>query len=250
MGTNLCKVDQARDLCVDFERTSFARGEYKRAFRGVERGSEDRVVVKAYADRWRAAQDLDVDVRMHKEAHALAVKFNALKLPATREIVFVEPRRAHVVITRPCSGLAPGDRVTVEPELVGHYQKFLSNNGTFARGHSSLTAFAHWTFHHTKGAKMVVDLQGVKTKDGYVLTDPAIHSRDGRYGDLDLSTIGMQAFFANHKCTHACRGLRRPSGGVKSGVDDCEKIMRDRLVRAKSSSRIVMPAPSGALRYQ
>lgn len=47
---------------------------------------------------------------------------------------------------------------------------------------------------------MVVDLQGMQGSDNnFVLTDPAIHSLDTKYGDGDLGVGGFIKFFETHR---------------------------------------------------
>jgi len=69
-------------------------------------------------------------------------------------------------------------------------------------------AFSHWTYQYTYGEKLVCDLQGVLT-NRFELTDPAIHSKQGKiFGLTDKRTKGMRAFFETHKCNPLCKALR------------------------------------------
>lgn len=80
-------------------------------------------------------------------------------------------------------------------------------------------AFSHFTYEKSKKRLMVVDLQGVLTKnnDGtkvYQLTDPVIHKHRKRntfknwnFGRTDRGEKGMRAFFESHVCNDACRML-------------------------------------------
>merc|ERR1712232_1273171 len=53
--------------------------------------------------------------------------------------------------------------------------------------------FMRWTHEVTEGNVMVVDLQGVKTDDGYVLTDPCILCSDvTRFGSGNLGPRALQ----------------------------------------------------------
>jgi elongation factor 2 kinase len=65
----------------------------------------------------------------------------------------------------------------VEPLVPGEYVKHSSNLG-YVDESKRLTprCFSHFTFEATGGEAMVVDIQGV----GDVLTDPQIHTADGR----------------------------------------------------------------------
>ncbi|EGC34843.1 hypothetical protein DICPUDRAFT_79436 [Dictyostelium purpureum] len=90
--------------------------------------------------------------------------------------------------------------LSVEPFIEGTYEKFNCNNGYTKSGDefSEITqTFSHWTHHISKGNAIVVDIQGVKThqKDGkpsFLLTDPAIHSRDLlKFGSTNLGSPGI-----------------------------------------------------------
>ena len=131
----------------------------------------------------------------------------------------------------------------VEDFIEGKYEKFISNNGTL-KFHGTLSVFCHWTYHHTRGKLIVVDIQGVRRKSDYLLTDPAIHSKSENeaYGDLDLGDVGIQAFFSTHQCDKNCYGLKMPKR-IEHTWKDCEKIMRQRSLGRRSGSSSVLPDP-------
>lgn len=55
---------------------------------------------------------------------------------------------------------------------------------------------------------MVVDLEGMVTSTGVLLTDPAIHCLDPlRYGSMNLGKEGMENFFCRHDCNQFCKQL-------------------------------------------
>jgi len=78
-------------------------------------------------------------------------------------------------------------------------------------------AFSHFTYVKSRRRYIVVDLQGVfsKNPDGrklYKLTDPAIHRnrrRGGKskFGRTDHGREGIKAFFESHQCCDTCRIL-------------------------------------------
>jgi hypothetical protein len=101
--------------------------------------------------------------------------------------------------------------------------KYKTNSGHFVRSMKGLhpkhaeyqqllIAFSHYTYQHTKGYLLVCDLQGVETVDGrgaktLLLTDPAIHCQQLRFGRTNLREKGIQSFFKTHKCNKYCKGL-------------------------------------------
>ncbi|CAF1506026.1 unnamed protein product [Adineta ricciae] len=77
-----------------------------------------------------------------------------------------------------------------------------------------LQAFSHWTYHITAGRYMVVDLQGAKTDNAYILTDPAIHCDDilrFKHTRTNLGVKGMDRFFNTHVCSEICARLELPA---------------------------------------
>ena len=69
-------------------------------------------------------------------------------------------------------------------------------------------AFSHFSWHHTGGQKLVMDVQGV----GDVYTDPQIITAEGgRYGfgGLDSGTTGLIHFACSHVCNPICGEIRQ-----------------------------------------
>jgi hypothetical protein len=68
-------------------------------------------------------------------------------------------------------------------------------------------AFSHFTWSSTDGKLLVCDLQGTwNAEDGFVLTDPAFHSWEGR-ARTNHGRRGMDDFFKTHQCSALCRQL-------------------------------------------
>jgi hypothetical protein len=106
-------------------------------------------------------------------------------------------------------GLRRGEVVLIEPFLAGRYQKFNSNIGYEADKQMLLPAFAHWTFGKMNRRGMLCDLQGIKTDSEYLLTDPVIHTADGRYSatGTDLGVPDMCRVMDGHCCNAICAQL-------------------------------------------
>lgn len=104
--------------------------------------------------------------------------------------------------------LAPMEYVAIEPYLHGKYEKYNSNGGYEDNTAAIMNAFSHWTWHVSGHRYLVCDLQGVENGSKYILTDPCIHSLDGRFGPTDLGVVGMETFFENHDCNVICEALK------------------------------------------
>ncbi|KAL5470813.1 hypothetical protein EMCRGX_G028839 [Ephydatia muelleri] len=213
-----------------FASESFAEGVSRRAYRAMRWTPPEKwgqkAVVKEYKDRYSWAQgDWDTAVSTYKKAKDLADRFNVesrTKFPIQIVDYDIQP-----VIVTSDSTTRPklGEWVMVEDFLEGDFQKYISNSGwvkpqCFSE-HPSMPAFAHWSWVHTKGSLMVCDLQGVRYDSKYVLTDPAILSLEGSYGNTDLSLVGMGQFFSSHQCTDVCRSL-----GIVHKRPDMSQIQR------------------------
>ena len=74
-------------------------------------------------------------------------------------------------------------------------------------------AFSHFTYEHSRGRKLVCDLQGVwNPDDGFVLTDPVVHyvsTQAGKHknGATDKGLEGVKRFFGTHVCGPLCRKM-------------------------------------------
>lgn len=108
------------------------------------------------------------------------------------------------------------EHVAIEPYIQGEYRKFNSNGGWEDRMNYLMSAFCHWTWSVSGKKYMVCDLQGVKSGNKYILTDPAIHSADREFGPTDLGVTGMCKVLEQHQCSYLCRelGLINPLQGI------------------------------------
>jgi hypothetical protein len=109
-----------------------------------------------------------------------------------------------------------GEKVLVEP-MIENFQKFNSNSGWAdddpTPWNEVMQALSHFSYHQTSGSHVICDLQGGVYKDGAVLTDPVILSRDQWFGPTDLRQEGITTFFAHHTCNQYCsRTWSKPGG--------------------------------------
>jgi len=159
----------------------------------------------------------DIDMKTLQKAEELAVRYNETKKPS-RPVHFRQPivmKLVSVSSSKNPLSKKIGEYVLVEAYLEGEWEKFNDNGGGVNEKYeTSLQAFSHYTYDETNGELLVCDLQGVKDKDGYSLTDAAIHSRTGEYGPADWGESGMQDFFETHKCRCYCRHLGLQKGAA------------------------------------
>ena len=80
----------------------------------------------------------------------------------------------------------------------------------------------HWNWVHTKGEKIICDIQGVKKDDNYELTDPAVQSINKEYGDSDLGPSALINFVYTHKHNEFCKDLPWPN---ENGIKKIKKLM-------------------------
>ena len=99
-------------------------------------------------------------------------------------------------------------RYVVEPLLPeGEFTKFNNNAGIWSEVDESLLRFSIFTHFITNGHIMVADLQGVRDRKVFHLTDPVILCRDIlRFGESNLGGHFMQ------KCLDAAKALMEENG--------------------------------------
>jgi Alpha-kinase family len=152
------------------------------------------------------AQYFETDIATSKEAIRLITIWNSKRL--IDRIVKINLPEVWTCASSSDS-LWIGRKVLQEP-FIEDYQKFNSNNGwadsKFPWGRV-MQAISHFTYHVSKGKKLLCDLQGGVYKDGVILTDPVVMAAgDGaRYGPTDLGSEGISSFFAKHKCNEYCQ---------------------------------------------
>eukprot|EP01012_Entosiphon_sulcatum_P019863 TRINITY_DN24822_c0_g1_i1.p1 TRINITY_DN24822_c0_g1~~TRINITY_DN24822_c0_g1_i1.p1 ORF type:complete len:624 (+),score=103.44 TRINITY_DN24822_c0_g1_i1:47-1873(+) len=157
--------------------------------------------------------DLLADVRMQAYCQQFARAYNECNPP--KKVRFLEA----FIIER-----ANGTQMAVEPYLSGEYVKHNSNWGYVGyEKRNTPQCFSHFTYEYTKGAMIVVDIQGVSSLSVDFYTDPQIHSKDGHglaFGAGNMGKQGFKLFFENHECNSLCQALKLkvrgrldPSGG-------------------------------------
>eukprot|EP01104_Vermistella_antarctica_P017758 TRINITY_DN6350_c0_g3_i1.p1 TRINITY_DN6350_c0_g3~~TRINITY_DN6350_c0_g3_i1.p1 ORF type:complete len:436 (+),score=91.23 TRINITY_DN6350_c0_g3_i1:361-1668(+) len=145
------------------------------------------------------------DVEMQMFAKEWAAKFNACDPP--KKIHFIKAWVVQLVERKdsPICG--------VERYIAGDYRKHNNNYGYVNEDERNTPqAFSHFTYHASKGAMLVCDIQGVQ--DHY--TDPQIHNRTGEgFGKGNLGEKGIRRFLSTHRCNAICKYLRLPLINMK-----------------------------------
>ena len=97
--------------------------------------------------------------------------------------------------------------VIESPLQQGRFTKFGNNAGIWSEVDETLLRFSVFTHFVTDGYMMVTDLQGVKNRNEFELTDPVILCRDVlRFGEANLGAD----FIA--KCLHSTKALMAENG--------------------------------------
>merc|ERR1719356_1941533 len=87
----------------------------------------------------------------------------------------------------------------LEPALpVAEFRRYSNNIGWWEPdAPTTLMEFARWTHEATRGHMMVVDLQGVRTANGWLLTDPCVLCNDvTRFGSGNLGPYAIMRCLA------------------------------------------------------
>ena len=208
--------------------TPFAKGAMSIVHGMIDSNMNKRFAAKFYygkAKRGSKEEDLaHRDVEMQVVAKQLAVAFSCSK-SISQGIDFIFTTWYEINDRR-----FGGKRYfTAEPFIVGEYVKFHNNSGWVnpdLKGITAATAgaFSHFTWQHTYGKIIVVDIQGVNS----ICTDPQIHSLNGeRYGRGNLMEPGILSFFHSHECNEICSALRLAK--FKSGKSGASSVPDEKL---------------------
>ena len=225
-----CRVNPLkwREFNVN-DSTFFAKGGCRQVCNATDVGSQpyNNYVMKAYLDK-PSTLELEgaavlQDLQCQTCAAFLANEFT--KLPEIKKKVSY--LKAKTVLYKGKDGRATWG--SVERVLSG-FDKWC-NNGKYCKAtddpdySNTLEAFVHWTWHVTDGYMVVTDVQGLKTGDSFILTDPAIHCKDlTRFGATNMGPSGIDSRFSTHVCNPICEALKlrrhpsQPGAFKKSGT--------------------------------
>lgn len=222
MGNNChtAKIENDENY-IEFDKHIYSKGSVRYAYHGEQTNKQ--MIVKTFKNRAsNTMQNWECDIQASRKAASLAQDFiNELNNISTSqccqmELRFVIPFSARVinaacVITSPNKCVRKDQYVLVEPLLIGSYIKYSDNQGFENKSYNErgkiLFAFSHWTYENSQHTLLVSDLQGIDNEYYFMLTDPAIHSKDQIFGLTDLSFAGMKKVMNGHSCNEICRHL-------------------------------------------
>ncbi len=237
-GTDLSKeVIFENPIKFAMRKNPFARGGLRHAFVCYDITNKRQLVAKesVYENIFNSVTHHLKDLRCQTVAKLLADLFNQEVLQAEKKTTKAKSNLADYL---PCYILevtSSGKKkyYFVEPFLQGNYEKYINNNGAIPRSATQPPeAFAHFSYHKTGGALIVLDVQGVNN----ILTDPQIITAD----PLDIFGLGhhgtaqIAPFFKFHECNDLCRklGLENLTGSpylpLKPGPAElvCQKCLK------------------------
>ena len=143
---------------------------------------------------WKAT-DWNMTLQIQKEARKLAKGFNKFSVtdhPLTFTDVVVHK------VTKSTGQPKLNEYVVVDDYIPGTYKKWINNYGYISDESKLMPAFVHWSWIHFKGEIMIADLQGVRGRRNFVLTDPVLLSctHGGKYCCTDMHNDQQYGFFS------------------------------------------------------
>jgi len=169
--------------------------------KGPRKGQQG--VYKIFKDKGGDDSTAD-DLRAVAEAGRIIEAFN-MHNDAISAVQGAEARR-RVYLNQPEVWSMDSRPILVEPFIEGNYAKFNSNSGWVSEDNEYrlMQALSHFSFHFTKGTRLLCDLQGGGYATRFVLTDPAMLSVSKEYEQTDGGPKFMRNFFAHHRCNKYC----------------------------------------------
>lgn len=241
-------IKEDDENCIQFEKHIYSKGSIRYAYKAKQANTNSQLIVKTFKNRsLNTKKNLECDIQASQKAASLVKDFfrilnNSPNAPCRQiEIKFVLPFLAKVnnascIITKPNRCVSKDQYVSVEPFLTGSYIKYSDNDGfenkIFGEKTNVLFAFSHWTYENSDKTLLVSDLQGTDNENHFMLTDPAIHSKDETYGPTDCSFAGITRVMRGHSCNELCRYLKLPfSENTKGHKSESSTIVSHKLSR-------------------
>ncbi len=200
-----------------FEKNLYAEGRHRTIYKGVYHGpphkrGKECILKEEKGLKARVSPTYKTTLQIYKIAQNLAEEFNRERI-SHMALEYVDADVSFSDFTQYDGGPREEQGYLIEDFIPGKFMKWCNNYGYISDDSTTLPAFMHWTFVRTEGRMMVGDLQGVRAKRKFILTDPAIMSTTTNhfYGNTDTGVEGIALFFKNHDCSQMCRNLPKPS---------------------------------------
>ena len=166
----------------------------------------------------KSLSELKPEIEATLITNTLIKKFNKMlkeKILSKSQKVIEDPILACnlYIIELKGSNIGGSTFIYIQKYLSGDYVKFNNNNGWLNKEREDslcfiAQAFSHFTYEYSKGAFIVVDIQGGVIDNTLSITDPAIHSVNiDRYGETNNGRLGIMKFFRTHICKEECKLL-------------------------------------------
>ncbi|XP_053401400.1 uncharacterized protein LOC123549398 isoform X2 [Mercenaria mercenaria] len=186
------------------------------------------VVVKGFRYYCGNTQDCKMYALCSEQGRNVAERFNKLLDKTSCKIRFVVPAVTEIDQRATLTHKKKWEKeeaVVFEEKLKGVFTTFIDKRcNTSANCDLILEAFCHFSLHASGGSFVICGLKGVQTKDTseFILTNPTIHSREGRFGPKDKRDAGIQDFSNNHTCNEFCRMfMNKSSFEFDKASDEC-----------------------------
>jgi hypothetical protein len=203
-GVSASKGTEAKKMLMQCALDPFAQGESRLAYYGRIGVDENALTLpmagKVFKEFKKTCKSAEVDRKQYLAqmevsaiANFLAKEYNNTDRPSNcPKIRFLD-----VIVVETDEKIAGGRYCAEEllPTDEGSFTRFSNNTGFWNEDeiNQSLLLFTRFTFEKTGGYLMVTDLQGIRTEDEFILTDPAILCMDKvRFGGTNLGAKFMK----------------------------------------------------------
>jgi hypothetical protein len=198
-GFNTARTNNATRLSVDLDEYPFEEGSCRECYLGQYTGGQrtgQRCVVKTFKEDWMAEKHIERDLYAVEKARDIISSWNQAGFS-----------QAFIRLNIPEHWTIQGRECLVEP-FIDNWIKVNSNTGWTTDEDTDeidlLQALSHYSYHVSSGQFVLCDLQGGIFRNGIILTDPVILSRNHRFGVTDLGPAGISSFFYHHECNQYC----------------------------------------------
>lgn len=194
-------------------------------------------VADAYAQKFNRTQ---IERGVHTALHQVGIlPVRVLKIVETNKFYNIEPflPGKYQKFNDNFKYVHPATHFTKEEgETKGLTRKQIKRKLRSKRFSRLAQAYSHFTYVHSRGQCIVVDIQGV----GAYYTDAQIHTRNGKgFGLGNLGAPGLVAFVGSHVCTRVCRALSlRPFAPKdRARAERISEIQRQKKEERKAQRR-------------